>query len=58
MYKFLSRDEDFQVRLQGIELEGNYQDDCSYVPALKRFQLNDDTLIVTGSTAFVQLFKD
>ncbi len=57
-YKFLSRDEDFQVRLQGIELEGNYDDDCNYVPKLKRFQLNEDTLIVTGSTSFVQMFKD
>lgn len=58
MYKFLSRNQDFQVRLQGIELEGNYKDDCSYTPGLKRFQLNDDTLIVTGSTSFVHLFKD
>jgi hypothetical protein len=58
IYRFLSRDEDFQVRLQGIELEGNYDEDCNYVPGLKRFQLNDDTLIVTGSTSFVQMFKD
>jgi len=58
MYKFLSRDENFQVRLQGIEVDGNYQDDCNYEPVSKRYQLNDDTLMIPGSTTFVSMFKD
>lgn len=58
MYRFLGRSQDFQVRLQGIRLDGGYVDDCTYDARLKQFTLNDDTLVVTGSKAYVPMFKD
>jgi hypothetical protein len=57
-YLFKSFGQDFQVRLQSIELDGSYTDDCNYETRLKRYVLNDDTLEVTGSTQFVKMVKD
>ncbi len=57
-YKFFNRNDDWQVRLQFIEIQGGYLDDCNYEARLKQFVLNDDTLDRTGSTSFVPVFKD
>ncbi|MDA0973744.1 MAG: hypothetical protein O2867_08430 [Bacteroidetes bacterium] len=58
MYLFQSYGQDFRVRLQSIELDGGYTDDCTYVNREKSFVLNDDTLDQTGSTEFVLMSKD
>jgi hypothetical protein len=57
-YRFVSRDEGFQVRLQSIAIDGGYVDDCIYEAREKSFQLNDDTLDLPGITTYVQVFKD
>ena len=58
MYLFQSYGETFKVRLENIELDGSYTEDCEYISRKKSFVLNDDTLDVTGSTAFVLIQKD
>jgi len=58
MYLFKGRGENYTVRLQNIELDGGYTEDCIYIARMKSFVLNDDTLDVTGSTEFVITRKD
>ncbi|NND94152.1 MAG: hypothetical protein HKN45_04755 [Flavobacteriales bacterium] len=57
-YLFMSRGQSWQVRLQQIEINGGYLDDCTYETRNKSFVLNDDTIDATGSTAFIPVFKD
>lgn len=57
-YKFFNHGDDWQVRLQSIDIQGGYLDDCDYDTRLKEFVLNDDTVDATGSTTFVSVFKD
>jgi len=59
-YRFFSYGEDWQVRLQSIEVDGGYidTDNCEYETRLKSYVLNDDTLIRTGQTSYKSVFKD
>jgi hypothetical protein len=58
MYLFQSYGQDFRVRLQGIDLDGGYTDDCTYMNRKKTFVLNDDTLNQAGSIEYVMMLKD
>jgi hypothetical protein len=59
-YLMRSYGQTWQVRLQDIHLEGMYTDDeqCDYVNLSKTYWLNDDSVDVTASTAYILMNKD
>jgi len=58
-YRFHSYSDDWEVRLQSINLEGSYTDDeeCDYENFSKTFFLNSDSIDATASTSYVLMRK-
>jgi len=57
-YKILSRNQDFEFRIEQIELVGSYVGECEYVNSRKALVFNGDSLdFIAGVDEFILLEK-